>query len=202
MSNLVAAFIIDTNYLKKNYPGYVDSNIDDNALQQFILIAQDINLQSVIGYNMYNFIITQLMNDPTGAIFSTYYQYILVNSIYKSVALWSIFNAYPTLLYKATNKAIVAKHSEESDAVSIKELEYLRAQIRNSAEFYDARTLEYIKNNPNFFPEYYTTSGVDRIIPKSQVYYGGLYLGGGSNRARTNNGGNGCCGEKGVNLNW
>jgi hypothetical protein len=199
MSNLVQAFIIDSSYLKRNYPGYVDSNIDNNSLQSFILIAQDINLQSVIGYNMYNYIITSLMADPTGSIFSTYYQYILVNCIYKSVALWSIFNAYPTLLYKATNKSIVTKNSEESVQVSVKELEYLKAQIRNTAEYYDARTLEYIKNNPNSFPEYYTTSGVDRIIPKSNVYYGGLYLGGGSNRNRTNKG---CCGEKGINLHW
>lgn len=170
------AYIIDAHYLKTNYPGYVEANVDDNSLQSFILLSQDINLQSVIGYNMYRYIINSLISDYTGSGLSQKYQYILVNFIQPSVALWSIYNAYPTLLYKATNKAIVTKHSDESMAVGIRELEYLRAQIRNSAEFYDSRIREYITNNVADFSEYYTNSGVNRILPKSNVYYGGMYL--------------------------
>lgn len=203
MSNLTQAYLIDSNYLKTNYPGYVESNIDDNSLQSFILMAQDINLQSTIGYTMYNYIITTFQADPTGNSFTTQYQYILVNYIYKSVALWSIFNAYPTLLYKPTNKAIVQKHSTDSNAVGMKELEYLRTQIRNNAEFYDSRTIEYIKNNVNFFQEYFSTSGVNRIRPKSSVYYGGIYIGPSGNRIPNSGPNNGaCCNDYPINLNW
>lgn len=197
-SNLQAAFIVDTNYLKTNYPGYVESNIDNNSLESFILLAQDINLQSVLGYNMYNYIISQFMIDKTGSTFSPKYQYILVNYIYKSVALWAIFQAYPTLLYKPTNKAIVTKHSDDSIAVGIKEMEYLMNKIRNSAEFYDSRIKEYISNFTNDFIEYYTTSGVNRIRPKSKVYYGGIYLKQWPGRY----GGGIRCDGPSQNLNW
>ena len=196
MSNLQQAFFIDPNYLKTNYPGYVESNVDDNSLASFILIAQDINLQSVIGYTMYQYIISQLIIDPTGSTLSNQYKYLLVNCIYKSIALWSIFNAYPTLLYKPTNKAIVTKHSDDSIAVGIRELEYLRDQIRNNAEFYDARIIEYIKNYTNDFPEYFTTSGTNRIRPKSQIYFGGLYL----NRPLSTS--YRCQDYPGIKLNW
>lgn len=203
MSILLRAYIIDSTYLKTNYPAYVESNIDDNALNQFIIIAQDINLQSNIGYNMYQYILNKLMADSTGSNLSQKYQYILVNYIQPSVALWSIFNAYPTLLYKATNKAIVTKHSDESREVGIRELEYLRNQIRNNAEFMDSRTIEYIMNNIGDFNEYFTTSGVNRIVPKSNNYYGGLYLGnmGGYGMGR-NNINNAYENGKGINLNW
>ena len=142
MSILQKAFIVDSNYLKTQYSGYVDSNVDNNSLESFIILAQDTNLQSLIGYTMYNFIITGLMTNPTGSSFSSFYQYILVNTIQPSVALWAIYQSYPSLLYKATNKALVTKHSEDSNAVGIREMEYMRNQIKNNAEFYDSRTLE------------------------------------------------------------
>lgn len=196
MAILQQAFIVDSNYLKTQYSGYVDSNVDNNMLESFILIAQDVNLQSLIGYTMLNHIISNLMTDPTGSTLSAQYQYILVNTIQKSVALWAMYQAYPSLLYKATNKALVTKHSDESNAVGIREMEYMRNQIKNSAEFYDSRTLEYIKNNVNEFSEYYTTSGVNRIRPKSTVYFGGLYLGG------TGRLGNKCCDGPSRELGW
>lgn len=195
-TQLRQAFIIDSNYIKTQYPGYCDSSVDSNSLESFILMAQDISIQSLIGYTMLFHIIDNLIIDPSGSTLSTQYQYILVNYIQKSTALWAIYQAYPSLLYKATNKAVVTKHSEDSVAVGIREMEYMRSQIRNNAEFYDSRTLEYIKNNSNYFIEYYTTSGVNRVRPKSTVYFGGLYLG---NNGRLGN--KGCDGPS-QNLNW
>ena len=172
------AYIVDSAYIKKTFAGLVDSNVDNNSLESFILISQDIQLQSLTGYTMYNFIISALMVDPSGSTLSTQYQYILVNYIQPAVGMWAIYHAYPSLLYKMTNKALVTKHSEESQAVGIREMEYMRNQIKNNAEFYDSRIVEYIKNNVNDFMEYYTTSGTNRIRAKSNVYFGGLYLGG------------------------
>ena len=201
MAQLNRAFIVDSNYLKVTYPGYVEANIDDNALESFILIAQDVNLQSLLGFTMYNFIIQGLISDPSGNSFSQQYQYLLINGIQQSVSLWAMYNAYPTLLYKATNKAVVAKKSDESNTVGIRELEYLRDQLRNNAEFYDSRIREYITNNVNDFSEYYYTQGVNRIRPKSNMYYGGLFLrqvGRGNNF----NANGGCCNDPGIKLNW
>jgi len=201
MAKLTRAFIVDSNYIKVNYPGYVEANVDDNSLQSFIIIAQDNNLQSMIGYNMYQYIVNALITDPTGNTLSDNYQYILINYIQPSVSLWTVYNAYPTLLYKPTNKALVTKHSDESIAVGIRELEYIRAQIKNNAEFYDARIVEYIQNNVGSFPEYFYTQGVNRITPKSNAYYGGIYLYGGQYKG-SNRGG--CCDKAGagIPLNW
>lgn len=197
--SLNRAFIIDSNYLKTQYPGYVEANVDNNAIESFILLAQDINLQSCIGYTMYNYIISQLIIDPTGGSLSDQYKYILINYIQPEVALWSLYQMYPTLLYKPTNKAVVTKHSDDSNAVGIRELEYLRNQIRNNAEFYDSRIREYITNFVNDFMEYFSTSGVNRITPKSNVYFGGMYL----NRGRKGSGNSGrCCDDPGIKLNW
>lgn len=187
------AFIIDSTYLKTQYPGYIESNIDDNSLESFILISQDVNLQELIGYTMYNFIITNLISNPTGASMSTQYQFLLTQYIRPVVSLWTIYNAYPTLLFKATNKAIVTKFSDESREVGIRELEYLRNQVRNNAQFYESRVREYILNNTTFFNEYWSTNGVNRIRPASQVYAGNLYLGPSIYR---------CIDNTAINLKW
>lgn len=170
------SYIIKADYLKKYYPGYVESNIDDNSLNSFILISQDVNIQSILGYNMYRYIIDALVSFPTGSSLSAKYLELLTDFVRPSLALWSIYNAYPNLLYKATNKSVVTKSSDDSNVISIKELEYIRTGIRNNAEFYDSRIKEFIMNNTTDFMEYFTTSGINRVKSKSNTYSGGIYL--------------------------
>lgn len=167
-------YFITVDYIKKYFSGYLDQNIDANALDSFILIAQSVRTQSVLGYDLY----TKFINDintyqaPQGA----QYVYLMDNYIQPAVALWAIYEALPSLGFKVTNKAVSQKSSEYGQPSSRSDIEYIRQQISNNAQFYDARIREYITNYPNDFPEYYTITGVNRIRNKQMTYFGGLYL--------------------------
>jgi hypothetical protein len=200
--SLLQAFIVDPTYIKTNYPQYVDNNVDDNLLNSSILLAQDINTQSILGYNMWNYIITTLNNDATGASFSNSYKYIITNYIQKSLSLWALFQAFPSLWVKSTNKSIVLKKGDDSESVNITTFNMLRNEIKNNAMYYDARIQEYIQNNISSFPEYFTTIGVQRITPKNSTYATGIYLsqqGGNFNRIDIQNA---PLNGKGVDLKW
>ena len=52
-------YFIDVDYIKKYFSGYLDQNIDADALNSFILIAQSVRTQSILGYDLY----TKFIND-------------------------------------------------------------------------------------------------------------------------------------------
>lgn len=167
-------YIITSEFLKKFYSGYLDQNIDDASLNTFILIAQDNRIQQALGYNLY----TKILNDiqqfksPQGQDYITLTQ----DYIAPALALWTIYEAYLALDTKITNKGLVNKTSEWSDRSDFKKIERLQKQIENNAESYTNSLTVYIQNNPSSFPEYNTTSGINRIQPDPSGYYGNLWL--------------------------
>jgi hypothetical protein len=167
-------YFITTSYIKKYYSGYLDQNIDDDALNTFILVAQNVRIQSVLGYNLYQKFIDDIntYEAPQGA----QYLFLMNNYIQPAVALWSIYEAAPNLGFKITNKAVSQKSSEYGQPSSRQDIEYIRQQISNNAQFYSQRIREYITNNPTDFPEYYQITGVNRIRAKRNNYFAGLFL--------------------------
>jgi len=170
------AYIVDSSYIKTNYPQYIDENVDDNLLNASIMIAQDVKLQELIGYTMYQYIMSSLITDPTGGGFSNQYLYILENYIQQALSLWSLYEAFPTIWVRITNKSIVTKKGDDSESVNLATFKMIRDEIKNNAMFYDTRIIEYITNYPGDFNEYYTTNGVNRIFPKMSAYANGVYL--------------------------
>ena len=73
------------------------------------------------------------------------------------------------------NNNVVSKTAENANALSREEAQDLREEIRNTAEFYTERLIEYIKNNTSSFPEYSTNTGAD-ISPDTENYYSGMNL--------------------------
>ena len=60
-------------------------------------------------------------------------------------------------------------------ALSTEEAQHLREEVRNTAEYYTERLIEYLKNNTSSFPEYGTASGAD-IPADGNAYYAGMNL--------------------------
>jgi hypothetical protein len=172
--SLNTVFFVTPEYIKRYLSGYLDQNIDDDALSSFILIAQSVRTQSMLGYELYTKYINDIntYNSPQGA----QYIYLMNNYIQMSTALWSIYEALPSLGFKVTNKSVSQKSSQYGQPSSRNDIEYIRQQVSNNAQFYDMRIREYITNNPQEFPEYYQITGVNRIKAKNNSYFAGLWL--------------------------
>ena len=167
-------YFVTTDYIKKYYSGYLDNNIDSDALNSFILIAQNVRIQSVLGYNLYMRFINDINNfgSPQGAD----YIFLMNNYIQPATALYAIYEAAPSLGFKITNKAVSQKSSEYGQPSSRSDIEYIRNQIVGNAEFYSQRIREAITNNTTAYPEYFQVSGVNRIRARRNNYFGGLFL--------------------------
>ena len=59
------------------------------------------------------------------------------------------------------NADIVRKAGENSQSASKDEITFLRDIVRNTAEFYTKRMVDYLRHNSSLFPEYTTNTNED-----------------------------------------
>ncbi|MGB5050824.1 MAG: hypothetical protein WBO46_17905 [Caldilineaceae bacterium] len=187
---------ITTQYVFDNT--ILDKDIDPALVTSFIDEAQIIHIQAALGYTLYQKLISDITNHgaPSG-----YYLTLLIDYVQKCQAYWVLYEILLYLNYKTTNKNIAVKRSDYSDAADISVVEKMIVNTRSKAEYLVAHGIrEFIINNQTHFPEYYSISGLERIRPKPENYFGGLYLPGSSKPylpgvKRSND--YGCCSESG-----
>lgn len=200
------AYLIDPTYVFNYAQGVIDSNVDSNSINTFILMSQDLQTQSILGSHFYRQILADVTAEQNdGTPLPSGIQLLLEQNIQPALLWWTLYNAYPFLYIRATNKSIVQKHSDDSNSISLAQLDVLRQPLRANAQFADERIEEEILNNTQYYQSYYQTTGILRIQPKAMPYYGGLYLNRYLKSSIVNRGGvcPGCFGDgRGTQQNW
>ena len=165
----MAVLFISENKLKKSTT--INGNVDVELLRPYMKVAQDIHIHPKLGTDLYN----KLQSDITGSSLTGNYQTLVENYIQDALVHWTLYECIPFLGYKIMNKNIVRKTSEQSDNAGLDELNYLREVVRNTAEWYTERLIDYVRHNTSLFPEYNTNTNED-ISPTKQNYYSGMNL--------------------------
>lgn len=148
----------------------LDENIRVKDITPFILNAQDLYIQPILGTKMYKHLKEQIINDTLSND-----ENILVDDyIAKATMYYSLYLMLPTIKYKIVDKGILNGASEDTTATNLEELKYLRQNALDTAEFFAKRLLEFLKDNPGMFPQY-ENPGVKGMLPdKSTPYFSGL----------------------------
>ena len=155
----------------------INKNVDMDVLKAEIQIAQDIDLQTIIGTLFYNHLLSQVsstgntFNTPETTLVNDYIQPYLIQQAY--------FQCIPQLMYRTMNRGIVEGTMENAASVDIETMKYLRSIQKQRADFYMTRLQDYllIGKGQNQFPQYVTQSSIDGMIPdRSQKYYNGIAL--------------------------
>jgi hypothetical protein len=150
----------------------IEDNVDPDLIKKNIYVAQDLNIQQVLGQNLY----TKLVNDLPN--FVGQYQTLVIDYLQPCLAEWVVYYTLPYLNYRFTNKAVSTKSSDNSQPSTIEDIKWLRDQVRNNAEFYSERMRDYIKNNLTLFPEFYFNDLSFSIKPSVTNYFSGIYTSG------------------------
>jgi len=162
---------ITTKYIKDNTAalGY----INDDELRTFIKPAQDIYIQRVLGTTLYEALQNNILN---GSLTQDQIN-LLRQYIQPALQYWVIYEYILWSNYKLTNKAISKQNSDNSNPSDLREVNYLKDNVRNWAEWYNQRITDYLKDNPNEFPEYLAGgTGFSNKFPKGDNYYWGMYI--------------------------
>ena len=161
----------------KNFTN-INKNVDMDVLKAEIQIAQDIDLQTILGTLFYNHLLSQVSS--TGNTFNADETTLVNDYIQPFLIQQAYFQCIPQLMYRTMNRGIVEGMMENATSVDIETMKYLRTIQKQRADFYMTRLQDYllIGRGQNKFPQYNTQSSIDGMIPdRSQKYNNGIFLG-------------------------
>jgi hypothetical protein len=167
---------ISTATLKRSTP--IQQNVDDDLLNPYIYKAQETHIQQILGTNLYDKIMTLIQTNTMSQPSNINYKLLLDDYIIPCLTEYSFYEVMPFISLKITNKSIVRGNAEFATEGDLTDLKYLRSTVRDIAEFYAQRVSNYLKQYSYNFPEYFTNSGLDKIVPNSTSYFSGVYIGG------------------------
>lgn len=160
----------------KNFTN-INKNVDIDVLKAETQLAQDIDLQTILGTKFYNHLLSQV--SATGNTFNAE-ETELVNSYIQPYLIQTAYwNAIPQIMYRTMNNGIVSGTMENAASVDIATMQYLRNIQKQRADFYMTRLQDYllIGKGANKFLDYNTQSTRDGMIPdRSQKYMSGISL--------------------------
>lgn len=181
----IIAPLITTEYMFKWTT--IDNNIDVSLINPNIIIAGDVHIQDILGEQLY----FKIMADVIAGSIGGNYQYLLNTYIQPALAQYTHYEIMFDLRTRDTNKGILEKTTDSKVSTPSKDSEFYAKvnHIKSRADRYNQRVREYIINNPNMFPEYFTQIGIERITPRRTTYFSGVAY-----QSKTIMGDRKCCG--------
>jgi hypothetical protein len=155
----------------------INKNVDMDVLKAEIQIAQDIDLQTILGTKFYQHLQNQV--SATGNTFNANEKTLVDDYIQPYLIQTAYFNAMPQLMYRTMNRGIVSGDMENAQPVDIETMKYLRNIQKQRADFYSQRLIDYllIGKGQNLFPDYNNNSTYDGMVPdRTQKYNNGIFL--------------------------
>tara|TARA_R110000764_G_scaffold98871_1_gene183331 strand:- start:1 stop:576 length:576 start_codon:yes stop_codon:yes gene_type:complete len=153
----------------------INLNVSTDLLLPYLRQSQKLYVETKLGTDLNNklkdLIIAGTVDLPANAAYKT----LLDDYIGDMLPNWALYHCIPFLRFKVENGNIYSKTSETGTALSTEEAQHLREEVRNTAEYYTERMIDYICNNNSLFPEYSTNSGAD-VDPDRNAYYNGMNL--------------------------
>ncbi|MFM7088510.1 MAG: hypothetical protein ACKOW9_03185 [Candidatus Paceibacterota bacterium] len=150
----------------------IEANVDDKVLNTNIMLAQQIEVQQLLGQTLY----TEIQQAVSGATLTTVQRTLLDGYILPYLQQMTIYYAMPSIWGKMRNSSVVTQQGENSQAVGLDELKYRRDIVKNNAEFLGQRLVNFIKLHLSDYPNYYTATSTTDLHGRNNSYSGGLYL--------------------------
>ena len=162
------ALFIDDDYLKEWSP--LGKSIDVDEIYPFVSNAQDVYIQDLLGTPLYEDITTKITN---GSTFSTI-EWKLIDLCSKALVYHSTDLALPHIMIKMRNGGVLKTNAEYNQTSTLSEMKYLREEMKNLAEFWNQRVINFLCENSSEFPLYNAAS--EDMYPTTKAYDSDLYI--------------------------
>ena len=157
----------------------IGNSVDIEHLLSSIRTAQKQHIERVLGSDLFN----KLQSDIQAGSLTGAYETLVEDYIADTLVHFSFWQAIPFLRHKVQNGNIVSRTSEDATAITRQEAQDLREEVRNTAEFYLERLINFLKHNVSSFPEYNTNTGHE-TSPDRNAFYSSMNLESGNTSQR------------------
>lgn len=149
----------------------LDGNVDTDKFIQYIKIAQEIHIRNYLGTDLYN----RISNDILAGTLEADYLELVNTYIQPMLIHYAMVDYLPFAAFQIKNGGVYKHTSENSEAATKEEIDFLIQKERDIAEYYTRRFIDYMSFNQESFPEYYTNSN-DDIHPDTNATFHGWQL--------------------------
>lgn len=166
---------ITRNDIIKNTP--LQGAIDADKLLPFVRTAQDKYLMDLLGTVLFDFLQTKIAAN-TFSTLSAYYQDLMDDHIKNTLMWYSCVEYIPFSSISFKSEGAVKHISDQSVAPGKNEIDYLKQQAQQNADYYATRLQNYLISFSNEIPQYLESVGNQtQIYPNmSNTYFGGINL--------------------------
>jgi hypothetical protein len=169
------ALFITRNDIIKNTP--LQGAIDADALLPFVRVSQDKYLKNLLGTVLFDYLQAQIVAGTVSGL-SIYYQDLLDDYIKNSLIWYACVEYIPFSSVQFKSNGAVKQKSEQGEAPTKSEIDYLKQIAQTNADYYALRLQNYLISYSNNIPQYLETVGNQtQIYPdQSNQYFGGIQL--------------------------
>jgi hypothetical protein len=169
------ALFINRNDIIKNSP--LQGAIDADALLPFVRTAQDKYLKNLLGTVLFDYLQAQIVANTVSSL-SVYYKDLLDDHIKYTLLWYACVEYIPFSSVQFKSNGAVKQQSEQGIAPAKSEIDYLKQQSQNNADYYALRLQNYLIAYSQFIPQYLESVGNQtQIYPdQSSQYFAGIQL--------------------------
>lgn len=167
------ALFITRNDIIKNTP--LNGSIDADKLLPFVRTAQEKQMYNLLGTVLYEYLQAQII---AGTPFTGYYLDLMNDHVKPTLIWYSVVEYVPFSSISFKSEGAVKHLSDQSVAPTQRDIDYLKEQARQNADWYATRLQNYLISYSDQIPQYLESVGNQtQIYPSMEnTYFGGLNL--------------------------
>lgn len=144
----------------------LNNALDADLLKNAVREAQDIHIQRMLGYELYQELITKV---NTSAVTGDYLT--LMGFVQDALLYWAYYEALESIYLRPRNNGLlVPQGGAEAQGADIALYDKKRTSVENKAEWYSERLVGYLIDNSTKFPKFGTEQGMD-VFPDQQSQF-------------------------------
>ena len=148
MTQIVRPYtIINEAYFKAYCP--VPQNFDIEDIKPFFPVAEELWLIDVLGIPLYNELLQQVNDNNVTDINST-----LLLKVYPYLSFAICYEALPFIGYHFSEVGVTKGKSENSDSVSINDMNYISNTLREQVELMKKYLRKFLEDNADLYEKY------------------------------------------------
>lgn len=170
MRNII---LISVDNIKSN--SVVNNNVDEMYILPAITTAQDMALQPIIGTKLFR----KLQNLVADGSIQTEEDYKFLLDEYINPVLLNQVTAdlIIPISFKLRNQGFIQQTGDRTYVPSMADMQLIRQDYQNKADFYKVRLSEYLMANRSKYPEYCSRDSCADMNSNPSAYKTGIYLG-------------------------
>jgi hypothetical protein len=145
----------------------INNNLDPSLIKSTIREAQIIHITRLLGTKLYD----KIIDDVDAGTLTGNYKSLVDDYVQDSLLYWSYYESLESIYLRPRNNGLLQPQGGDN-ALSVDMLIYdkKRRSVKNKAEYFSERLVDYLCFNNDLFPEYGTEQN-DEIFPDAGTQF-------------------------------